>query len=336
MFALPEIQSGSFTWNPSGILIDCRNFVPGSIEHLKGHSVVRNIDIYELPDQSQDLAFRLYEVKGRTIANAGYPHKTDRPHRHTYYEICMFINGVGRHEIDFRTYSIRSHSVHFLSPGQVHLISREKNYHGYLMVFSREFYSLGVVDQDLLSDFPFFNNNTSEPILNLEEPQFAQLLALINMIRLENPTLGHFTRELLRSYLHTFLLKCKEFYAQSAPGNAKWLDPRYQKVKEFKELVENHFQMYHYVKDYASLMGTTPALLNKQVKNMTDMNASEIIHNRISLEIKRLLIHTDLTNKEIAYRLHFEDPSYFNRFFRKKEGMTPSAFRAAMSKKYQK
>ncbi len=297
--------------------------------------MIRKIDIYELPDNSQELAFNLFEVKGKNISNTEYPHKTDQPHRHTYYEICVFVNGAGRHEIDFKTFDILSHSIHFLTPGRVHLISREKHYHGYLMVFSRDFYDLGTMDQDLLSDFPFFNNNTPEPILNLHEEEFDQLLTLVNMIKSEQVKNGYFTRELLRSYLHLFLLKCKEFYYHNFTDKAKWLGPRFEMVKRFKNLVEENFQKYHYVKNYAALMNVTPATLNKEIKAMTDENASDFIHNRISLEIKRLLMHTDLSNKEIAYRLNFGDPSYFNRFFRKRTSMTPSVFRSKMKKKYQ-
>ena len=187
----------------------------------------------------------------------------------------------------------------------------------------------------LLSDFPFFNNNTSEPILNLQESEFGQLLTLIHLIRDEHAKKGLFTRELLRNYLHVFLLKCKAFYYHYFSEKVKWLDPRFEMVKQFKSLVEDNFQKCHLVKDYAALLDITPARLNKQVKALTNANASDFIYDRIVLEIKRLLMHTDLTNKEIAYQLHFEDPSYFNRFFRKYAGMTPSDFRAGMKQKYQ-
>ena len=110
--------------------------------------MIKNIDVYELPETLQEPAFNLYEVKGKNIVNREYPHKTDQPHRHTYYEICIFDHGAGRHDIDFRSFPIHSHSIHFLTPGQVHLISREKHYHGYLLVFSRDFYSLGAVGDE--------------------------------------------------------------------------------------------------------------------------------------------------------------------------------------------
>jgi len=51
------------------------------------------------------------------------------------------------------------------------------------------------------------------------------------------------------------------------------------------------------------------------------------LKDRILLEAKRLLIHTTLSAKEIAYDLGYEDPAYFNRLFSKKIGDAPNVFR---------
>lgn len=45
------------------------------------------------------------------------------------------------------------------------------------------------------------------------------------------------------------------------------------------------------------------------------------------LEAKRLLVHTAMSAKEIAYELGYEDPAYFSRLFQIKSGESPSAFR---------
>ncbi len=45
------------------------------------------------------------------------------------------------------------------------------------------------------------------------------------------------------------------------------------------------------------------------------------------LEIKRFLMNTALSIKEIAYRTGFEAPTNFVKFFKKFEGITPAAFR---------
>jgi len=54
----------------------------------------------------------------------------------------------------------------------------------------------------------------------------------------------------------------------------------------------------------------------------------QIIHDRIGLEAKRLLIYTDKSAKEITYELGFEELPHFSRFFKNLFGVQPSAFKA--------
>jgi AraC-like DNA-binding protein len=60
-------------------------------------------------------------------------------------------------------------------------------------------------------------------------------------------------------------------------------------------------------------------------------SASELIHERIELEAKRLLVHSVLTVSEIAYQLQFRDPSYFVRFFKRRTNITPGDYRARLA-----
>jgi AraC family transcriptional activator of pobA len=297
--------------------------------------MLKNIHVYEFPRSDEKIAFHVCEVKGKTIQNREYPHKTEQPHRHTYYEICIFVNGAGNHMIDFNTFPIKSYSIHFLTPGQVHLISREENYHGFLIVFSREFYSLGLQDEDLLMTLPFFNSNTPEPILNLKHDEFLELLDIIEYLRIDYKRDSEIREDVLRSYLHIFLLKCRFFYNRNYFGNEMVKDPKFILVNRFRKLVEQYFKDIHLVKEYADKLNESPAHLNKIVKSITGENASEVIIKRIILEAKRLLIYTDLSNKEISFEINYDDPSYFSRLFRKKVGMSPSEFRSQMKQKYQ-
>ena len=52
-----------------------------------------------------------------------------------------------------------------------------------------------------------------------------------------------------------------------------------------------------------------------------------MIKNRIILEAKRLLYHSDKSVKEIATELGYEDYAYFSRLFAKTTGITALAFR---------
>ncbi len=61
-----------------------------------------------------------------------------------------------------------------------------------------------------------------------------------------------------------------------------------------------------------------------------------MIDSRIVLEIKRLLMENEKTISEIAYSLGFFELSYFSRFFRRFEGMSPVEFRERMNEMYQR
>ena len=91
----------------------------------------------------------------------------------------------------------------------------------------------------------------------------------------------------------------------------------------------------HQVQDYAGLMAITEKYLNELCKKTAGKTASELIHERIILEAKRLLLHSDLNNKEVAYFLSFDDPSHFSKFFKRKTGRTPSQFRKELPERYQ-
>jgi AraC-like DNA-binding protein len=45
------------------------------------------------------------------------------------------------------------------------------------------------------------------------------------------------------------------------------------------------------------------------------------------MESKNLLTYTSLTVSEIAFKLHFSEPTHFIRFFKKETGLTPADFR---------
>jgi len=71
----------------------------------------------------------------------------------------------------------------------------------------------------------------------------------------------------------------------------------------------------------------TPNHLNAVCKDMMGVSAGEMIRNRIILEAKRMLTNPQLSINEISLKLNFSDNSYFTKFFKKLENITPEEFR---------
>lgn len=100
------------------------------------------------------------------------------------------------------------------------------------------------------------------------------------------------------------------------------------RYEEFISLVSANFMTEKSVAFYAEKMYMTPKYLTTLVKNESGMTATDWIDTFLVLEAKNLLKYSDLTVKEIGYRLHFQSIPSFHKFFKSKTGMTPNEYRA--------
>lgn len=101
-------------------------------------------------------------------------------------------------------------------------------------------------------------------------------------------------------------------------------------ANDFIAMLSRHYARHHDVAYYADRLNITPNYLNIINRKYFGTTAKEQINIQIGLVVKNLLDTTDLTVKQIAERLHYDDPSYLCRIFRKQTGMTPLRFRNRM------
>jgi len=250
---------------------------------------------------------------------------TTKAHRHNYYEIFLFDKGGGYHEIDFGAHNISDKSVHFVAPGMIHKVRRAPNSFGSILLFSKDFYQLGPQASPSLYEYPFLNAQISgSPIVNLTQTQFDELLQLSQTMGHEKATNGLTNAEIIRTYLHIFLLKCKEYSNTDVQALPTSSAAYFQKLQQ---LLEDNYRQQHMPSFYADELNVSFKKLNDICKQHAGFTMSSMVKERLMLEAKRLLMHTDHSIKEIGYFLGFEDPAYFNRFFRKNEEISAGAFR---------
>jgi AraC family transcriptional regulator, transcriptional activator of pobA len=265
--------------------------------------------------------------------NKPSPKAVIEAHRHNYFEILLFKAGGGNHMIDFNTHEITACSLHFVSPGQIHALNRTQETEGSVVIFSRDFMLLNAADTALLKEFPAFNK-TSAPVLRLQKNEFNEIAGLIDHMELEFRMEKAYANRVIAAYIGIVLLKCKaqlietEDYKRTDPGSQELM-------QRFNNLLEENFIVLHKVNEYAELLHVTPNHLSETIKKLTGKTAGELIHDRLILEAKRLLLHSTLTAKEVAYALHFNDPSYFSRFFKANTTLSPEGFRKEIREKYQ-
>jgi AraC-like DNA-binding protein len=127
---------------------------------------------------------------------------------------------------------------------------------------------------------------------------------------------------IVKALLKVFLLKLIQIKEHEFTGH----DINQKRVYEFLMLLESNYLTVRNTDFYAGKLGISSKRLNQILKDKLDKTGMQLIHDRIILESKRLIIHSESTIKEIAYDLGFSDRPYFSRFFKKQTGQTPDEF----------
>jgi AraC family transcriptional regulator, transcriptional activator of pobA len=253
------------------------------------------------------------------------------PHRHDYYTIIVVAYAsAGIHQIDFKNYPLASNTVFTISPGQIHHLNIPENMpvKGHVLMFTTDFLLKYSLPPERLSGLElFFNCDEAKPI-TLSETEMQVLDLFFGKFAAEAPHTNPDSAEILGSWLKLFLLELKRIKTGKALANPRLEHRQASIVRRFKDEVEQHFSLWHHVADYADSQNLSSNYLNEVVKSETGVSAKDFILNRLVLEAKRLAQYSDLSAKEVAFRLGYEDVAHFSKFFKKCTGMTFSEFKS--------
>ena len=78
--------------------------------------------------------------------------------------------------------------------------------------------------------------------------------------------------------------------------------------------------------EYADRLCLSPRYLSSVIRNVSGRTVVEWVNQAVILEAKVLLKHSDLLTYQIADELHFPNPSFFSKFFKRMTGMTPQGY----------
>lgn len=258
---------------------------------------------------------------GFKVEDIGYtnPYDYTQLHRHDYYEIILIKQGRGKQVIDFEESELQSFSVYIVFPGQVHLLQRSSDTQGWVLQFTQEV---------------LFSNSQALPLYNLESiigqsVVFEELQAIFNLLKQQLATQDIASNQMARHYLHILLWKM----LQAQPSTLKPTQTP-SLLKQFLSLLDQHIAQNKTVKRYAEWLAVSPRKLNEACKNHWGKTGLQIIHERLLLEIKRLLMTRSLSHKEIAYFLEFDSPAAFSGFVKRKTALTPTELQAQLEQIY--
>ena len=288
-----------------------------------------NFPAYELRHNEEEVAFAIRSVEE---VMEMFGNHTDTPHSHNYHTVLWSQNYSGRHIIDYKEYEMRPNDIFFVSPGQVHQVDHSDNPKGMVILFSCDFLANNYISDTFISNLNLFSDIGSTPPIQISHDSAHQLHELVYKIRELLPKDDPFKFDKIGAYLKLFLIECGPYsHPPKTEDSDQFQQAGGQLVKNFKMLLDAKFKKWHKVSDYAKELKISSDYLNNVIKSSMNKTAKELIQQRLVLEAKRLGLHTELSSKEIAFQIGFQESSHFSRFFKKEENISFTQFRQSLT-----
>ncbi|KAA3649699.1 MAG: AraC family transcriptional regulator [Bacteroidetes bacterium] len=250
----------------------------------------------------------------------------DEPHRHNFYTVLVIKKAVGQHKIDFNTYKLSNRQIFFVAPGQVHQVIESEKSFGYAMTFSNQFLIENYIPISFIESLNLFHNYGQSPPLLPNKAQFDKIEDFAQHIFMLFNSDANMKSLSIGSFLKLLLIECNNICSIN-PIELDVDTTGDNLIRSFKNAVNNNYKKEHSATFYANELFISPDHLNRTFKARIGKTAKEYIQARIITEAKRLLYFTELSNKEIAYELGFNEPANFSAFFKKNTQLSPSEFK---------
>ncbi|WP_301425383.1 AraC family transcriptional regulator [Bacteroides caecimuris] len=246
-------------------------------------------------------------------------HPIEYAHRDDFYILGLITRGTVCIDIDFERQTVGAGEIGLIRPGQIHRFINGENFEGLMLSIEK-----GIVcDQYKLI---FKETSFSCNAIEVQNTEFVELKILYQLIY---DMVGRYEDlSVIRNLVSAFVGMTAGCFKR-ADCQHYWNNRRHTEiVMQLNHLLQLYLIESRSPSFYADKLKLSLAYLNEVVKSVTGWNVSNYIRNEIILLAKRLLYHTNLTVKEIATSLGFDDNAYFSRLFTKATGKSPMQFRA--------
>lgn len=244
-----------------------------------------------------------------------------------YFEIVFVKKGSGQLTLNYQKINIEDNSIIFISPFQKRQWKLDaENFNFTVLVFQEEFLNEFFSDKLFTYRLSYFYQLEFPLNMQVEKKNINMYCVLLSEIKEELLKTRIDSVHIIRSLIYYLLQKLNRVYAENHQLSLQNQDTNY--AFQFKKLIETNIEHKQRISDYTELMGISRITLNKAVKEQFNLTATDLLKQRLLIEIKDYLIHSEMTISEIAYKLNISEPNHLMRFFKKQTGMTTTEFLA--------
>jgi AraC family transcriptional regulator, transcriptional activator of pobA len=230
------------------------------------------------------------------------------------------------------TFDIQPGSIYFNNPGELKRVVLKDVKELYMATLTESFLKLNV-HPAIFEEFSFLLAEIVPPKV-LSKQQFAEFEILYRQLIKEFNSDSPYRFKLIGHLCVIMLIKIKEYFWNDY-NPMKEGSRSSQIVKNFKRLLETHYRHLNKgltdkvfrIQEYAQALHLHPNYLNTVIKSKTGKPVGAWIIEKTIVEAKSLLSNSDISIKEVAWRLGFEEAPHFSNYFKKYVSVSPVLYR---------
>lgn len=250
--------------------------------------------------------------------------------RKDYYKIALIM---GPHKVEYadKTFDVKHNMLMFANPQiPYNWTPSTRSPRGSYCVFTEDF----MKEFGNIKEYPLYQPG-GIPIIDLTDEEAAAVTIAFNKMFTEIAGDYKYKYDVLRNLVFELIHTALKIRPAMTLDEQEQSNAHYRIVSLFQELLERQFPIESAIQqirlksagEFASQLNVHINHLNRVLKAATGKTTSQLIGERIALEARALLKHTNWNISEIAWCLGFEDPSHFIKVFKKNTQITPKSFR---------
>ncbi|MDC8100628.1 AraC family transcriptional regulator [Chryseobacterium rhizosphaerae] len=244
-----------------------------------------------------------------------------QPRKLSSYFIVLIESGSINYTLDLQDITLTEGQLLFAMPNQIFIPPHKAdNLTYYKVIFDENTLAL------LPQQFSFLINPLNTQKISLDEAIKQRVQKVFEILnQLLQTDKNQSDTEIILAYLNSLLAEVNSAYFKNKePANI--LNPNLSKFIEFKLAVETHLTEQPSIHTIAEKLALTTNGLYRIVKEYSGVSPKHFFTSRLMIEAQRKLRYSNLSVKELAYELGFNDADYFSKFFKKCTGKSVTEF----------
>ncbi|MEO8704522.1 MAG: helix-turn-helix domain-containing protein [Kofleriaceae bacterium] len=254
--------------------------------------------------------FRLSELYARA-ERLQLDHGLETPQRPEFHTLYVGLRGRSHMIVDFLPVPLGAGVLSVVARGRVQYFVPERGVDAWLVLFEPT-----VIEHASRVLSPAW----TPPVVTMPAADRRDLIALVEAMHAEQiRPLDRLQPAIMAAQLRLVLLRAERLLPDAI------VQP--PALEQFFTILERDYTTTREVAHYARAAALSARRLGELLVAHTGKSTKQVIDERVVLECKRLLVHTQLSVKELAARIGFAEPTNLVKFFRHHTGTTPQAFR---------